>query len=86
MTAEPDRDQARLVIGRQIRDWRLRRHLSQAGLARAVRVNQASISNYESGKRDPSIRTMIRIADVLGGRLDELLDEAAQRAVLDEAR
>jgi transcriptional regulator with XRE-family HTH domain len=73
---------ARQAIGRQVRTWRLRRHVSQAGLAQAAGINQASISNYEAGKRELRVSTMIRIADALNVRIDELLDDETRRTVL----
>lgn len=74
---------ARDIIGRQVKIWRLRRHLSQEGLARAVGVNQASISNYEAGKRDLPVSTMIRIVEVLNIRVEELLNGETRRAVVE---
>ena len=79
--AQPQR--AREVIGEQIKSWRLRRHISQGGLARAAGINQASISNYEAGKRELRVSTMIRIANALNVRIEELLSPETQRAVLD---
>ena len=73
---------AREAIGRQVRTWRLRRHVSQAGLAHAAGINQASISNYEAGKRELRVSTLIRIADALNVRIDELLDDETRRTVL----
>jgi transcriptional regulator with XRE-family HTH domain len=73
---------AREAIGRQVRLWRLRRHVSQAGLAHAAGINQASISNYEAGKRELRVSTLIRIADALNVRIDELLDDETRRTVL----
>jgi len=78
-------ERARDIIGRQIKDWRLRRHISQAGLARAAGIDQASISNYEAGKRDLRVSTMIRIADALNVRIEDLIDPQVQRAVLDRS-
>jgi transcriptional regulator with XRE-family HTH domain len=62
--------------------WRLRRHVSQAGLAQAAGINQASVSNYEAGKRELRVATLIRIADALNVRIDELLDDETCRAIL----
>lgn len=76
--------EARQLIGRTLKSWRLRRHISQAGLARAAGIDQASISNYEAGKRDLRVFTMIRIANALNVRLEDLLTHQIQRAVLDE--
>ncbi len=86
MTLANSSEVACAVIGRQIRYWRLGRHLSQAGLARAARVDQSSISNYESGKRHVAACTMIRIAEALRIELEDLLTEEARQAVLGTQR
>ncbi len=78
-------EQARQLIGRELKSWRLRRHISQAGLARAAGIDQASISNYEAGKRDLRVSTMIRIANALNVRVEDLLTQQVQRAILDQA-
>jgi len=73
---------ARGVIGNQIRGWRLRRHLSQAGLARAAGINQASISNYEQGKRDLPVSVLVRIAAALDVDIVEIVNDDVQRSLL----
>jgi transcriptional regulator with XRE-family HTH domain len=83
MTRPPDPNEARAIVGREIRRWRLQRHLSQAGLARAAGIDQASISNYEAGKRDLRVSTMIRIANALSIGVEDLLDRETQRSVLE---
>lgn len=84
MSSTDDREQARQLIGQELKSWRLRRHISQAGLARAAGIDQASISNYEAGKRDLRVSTMIRIANALNVRIEDLLTHQVQRAVLDQ--
>jgi len=39
--------------------------MTQAELANAVGVTQATLSHYETGKRDISVAILLRIADVL---------------------
>jgi transcriptional regulator with XRE-family HTH domain len=81
-TDEPE--QANVLLGQQLRSWRLRRHISQAGLARAAGVDQASISNYEAGKRELRVSTMIRIANALNVRIEDLITPSIQRAIVDQ--
>jgi transcriptional regulator with XRE-family HTH domain len=45
---------------------RKERGLSQAALAEKLGVTQASIANYESGRREPSITMLRKIAAALG--------------------
>jgi DNA-binding transcriptional regulator YiaG len=47
-------------------------HITQAEFARALRVDTATISNYENGKREPRGRMREAYADLLG-RLKEVV-------------
>ncbi|MBR3318692.1 MAG: helix-turn-helix transcriptional regulator [Atopobiaceae bacterium] len=55
-----------------LRMFRARADLTQAELAKLVGVDTQSIGNWESGVRMPSLRTTVRLADVLGVSLDQL--------------
>lgn len=50
----------------KIRSLRKGRGLTQTGLAQAVGVDASAVSLWETGKCNPSLRTLLRIADVLG--------------------
>lgn len=52
---------------------RLNNGLSQAQLAELLGVAKSTYSMYESGKREPNIQTIRKIADILGVSVDELL-------------
>lgn len=60
-------------MGSRIRAYRSERKLSQADLAQRLGVTGAAVSAYENGTRQPSYDILIRIANVLGTSLDELL-------------
>ena len=77
-------ESARQLIGQQLKSWRLKRHISQAGLARAAGIDQTSISNYEAGKRELRVSTLIRIAHALNVRVEDLITSQIQRAILDQ--
>lgn len=70
----------RVAIGAQVRVWRKRRRLSQIQLAERAGITQSTLSNYENGKREPSIGTLIRIAEELDVSLDVLAGRAAPPA------
>ena len=55
--------------GTQLREARQRARLSQTDLARRAGVAQSVISAYESGKREPSLRTLERLVAATGARL-----------------
>lgn len=65
---------ARADVGQRIRAWRLRRELSQAEVARLAGITQASLSNYENGKRDLPLTTLLGITGALNVSLGDLLD------------
>ena len=52
-----------------LRTARERSHLSQSDLARRAGLAQSVISAYESGRREPSLRTLARLIDATGHEL-----------------
>ena len=48
---------------------RLRAGMSQVELARAAKTSQPAVSDYESGKRSPSVETLIRLLAAAGFEL-----------------
>ncbi|RLT43374.1 MAG: XRE family transcriptional regulator [Chloroflexi bacterium] len=64
----------RADVGQRIRSWRVRRELSQANVARLVGITQASLSNYETGKRDLPLMTLMGLTGVLNVSLGDLLN------------
>jgi transcriptional regulator with XRE-family HTH domain len=63
-------------IGKRIQRARESAGLSQGGLAAKVGLTQAALSNYELGKRRPSLANLEHIADSLGKPLSYFLEEA----------
>ena len=53
-----------------LKDARLRAGLTQSDLSRKARVTQSVISAYESGRRDPSMRTLNKLISATGFALD----------------
>ena len=48
------------------------RHISQCVLARECGVTQAAVSNWEKGRKTPTARHLLKIAQVLRCRVDEI--------------
>ncbi len=71
---ETEQRAMRSEIGQRIREWRLRREMSQAEVARVAGITQASLSNYENGKRDMPLSTLLGVAAALNVSLGDLLD------------
>jgi len=61
-------------IGSRIKQWRKVRELTQEGLARKADVPYTTLSKIESDVvKNPSIGTMMKIAEGLEVSLDELI-------------
>lgn len=74
MMDDNTRSAIRSDVGVKIREWRLRRELSQANVARRAGITQASLSNYENGKRDMPLSTLVGVASALEVSLGDLLE------------
>ena len=57
------------IGGAVLRDARKRARLSQTDVARRAGVAQSVVSVYESGRREPSIRTLERLVAATGHRM-----------------
>lgn len=53
---------------------RKQKHMSQLSLAMKLNTTQMSISRYETGKREPDLKTLILIADFFDISIDYLLE------------
>ena len=62
-----------------IRAARLRAGLTQHALAARAGTSQATISAYEAGRKQPSLRTLQRLLAVTGSRLEVVSEPAAPR-------
>ena len=62
-----------------LREARHRARLSQAGLAARTGTSQATISAYESGRKQPSLDTFSRLLAAMGSRLT--VEPGRQRVV-----
>ena len=60
-------------IGQRIRSERLKRAMTQRGLAEEVGVGAPHISKIEAGRESPSDELLRSIAEVLACNFDELL-------------
>ncbi len=60
-------------LGVNMKKVRAKKKLSQGALARLLEVDKGYISNIESGKKNPTLATIQRLADALGVSADLLL-------------
>jgi transcriptional regulator with XRE-family HTH domain len=66
-------EQSRKRFRERLRDWRLKRGLTQEELARKAEVPTVSVSHFETGHRFPNAESLRRLADALGVSADYLL-------------
>lgn len=62
-------------IGMNIKKIREEKNMSMSYLADKLKISKSTISRYESGKREPNIETLKKIASILDTSLEELLKD-----------
>ena len=60
------------IFSERLRQLRNERNVSQVALAKEVGVSSRVYQDYESGKREAQMTTLIRMADFFGVSLDYL--------------
>jgi transcriptional regulator with XRE-family HTH domain len=63
-------------LGARLRELREERGLSQREVGRRLGILQSKLSKYESGTHQPSLRTLVRLANVFAVSTDYLLTGA----------
>ena len=62
-----------MQFGKRLREIRIARNMKQQTLADAVNIALRTYQHYEKGDREPSLSTLIALADALDVSVDELL-------------
>lgn len=62
-----------IIIGRRVKESRLKKGISQAILAEQINMSVSYISRIETAKKQASLEALVRIANVLGVTMDHLL-------------
>ena len=68
----------------RIKELRKKRNITQIRLSIATEVSQETISAYETGKAEPKMDKLVRIADFLNTTTDYLLERTDNDAPLNE--
>jgi transcriptional regulator with XRE-family HTH domain len=63
----------RAAFGQRVRELRTKRGLSQEQLAARADLHWTYVSSIERGRRDPGLRTVVRIAVALGVTASDLM-------------
>lgn len=61
------------MIGRRVRELRIKKGLSQQELGNIIGVTKVSVCGYESGTRIPNLEKLAKLADALETTTDYLL-------------
>ena len=54
-------------LGQNLKEIRTEKNMSQSDIARRLGVDRGYISNIENGKKNPTLATIKKLADALGG-------------------
>lgn len=68
------RDPVAVCFGENLRFWRRRANLTQVSLAHRASLHRTEIGLLERAKRLPRIDTLLKLANALSVRPDQLLD------------
>ena len=60
---------------------RTQRHLKQTEVAAAVHITERGYRNYEQGLREPTLSTLVALADFFGVSLDYLMGRSDKREI-----
>ncbi|HWM46181.1 MAG TPA: helix-turn-helix transcriptional regulator [Xanthobacteraceae bacterium] len=71
-------EDARRLVGRNVRRLRLAAKMSQAALAEKMGVDRAYVSGLELGQRNPTVVTLWHVSRALDVRLREFFREDRQ--------
>jgi len=69
------------MIGKKLRELRKEKNLTQIALAQQIGVSNSLICDIEAGRTTPSVRTLLRLAKVLGVEPSIFFDKASRHSV-----
>lgn len=75
------REQICSEIARLLKEERLRQNISLNLLTSQAGLSRQTLSFIETEKRTPTIDTLLRVTEVLGIELEDLIKKARQRAL-----
>ncbi|HOP74833.1 MAG TPA: helix-turn-helix transcriptional regulator [Bacillota bacterium] len=64
-----------MKFGEKIKQFRLEKGLTQAGLAEVIGSTREKIQKYENGVNEPSLEVVVRLADFFQVCVDQLIRE-----------
>ena len=73
-----------MELGRRIYAYRTKRNLSQGDLADALGVSRQSVSKWETGNATPDLDKMVKLSELFGITLDELVGSCEDAGIQTE--
>lgn len=74
------RDQICSGVAAILKEERLKRKLTRTEIAGQAGLNRQTITFIETQERTPTIDTLLRVSDVLGLRLEDIIRQAREKA------
>jgi transcriptional regulator with XRE-family HTH domain len=62
------------ALGKRIRELRAQRGWTQERLAEAATVDRSYLAGIEAGRRNPSVRNLLKIGNALGVRVRDFFE------------
>lgn len=70
-------------MANNIKQLRLRRGITQIELAKLCNISQSALSGYETGRYEPDIDTLVRIAKIFNATIDEVVGVVQDQEISD---
>ena len=61
-----------IEFGKKVKTLRLSKKLSQSYVGEKIGADKGFVSNLESGRKNPTLKTLIKLAKALGVTMDQL--------------
>lgn len=66
----------------KMKEYRVKRKISQQELSKLLGISQQAVANYELGTREPNIDMLVKISTVLDVSIEDLIDFKAKQEQL----
>lgn len=86
MAEEKVRKEICSAIAQLLKEERLRKSLSLNVLSARAGLNRQTVSFIEQEQRTPTVDTLLRLSDVLGVKLEDLIAQARKRALVRDGK
>lgn len=64
-----------MALGDRLREFRIRHRMTQADVAEELRTSRPLVASWESGRVTPNTQSMVKLANLLGCPLGDLVSE-----------